>query len=52
MIYDLILSIGFMLILAGICMADSQDLRPALIFLVFGGAIVFFVRKVWNYHDE
>lgn len=52
MIYDLVLSIGFIFILVGICMADSQDLRPSFALISIGGLILLVMEKVGNYYDK
>ena len=36
MIYDSILSIGLILILVGMCMADGEDLRMSITFMAIG----------------
>lgn len=52
MIYDSILSIGLIFILAGMCMADSKDLRPSFALIAIGGLILFVVEKAGNYYDK
>lgn len=52
MIYDSILSIGLILILVGMCMADNQDLRPSFALIVIGGLILIVIEKVGNYYDK
>ena len=52
MIYDSILSIGLILILVGMCMADGEDLRMSITFMAIGGAIVFLIGKIGDYYCE